>query len=66
MQATMIDQDGCWLDLLCPRCQCDKIVCANGKPDIGNDAKCYECGYEFVITQNCWKLNAELNRKFDE
>lgn len=50
-----------WRDLLCPKCKCDKIKCENGRPDLGNDARCYECGFEFVITSNCWILNQEMS-----
>ena len=63
MSATEIDRDGQWYDLCCPKCGCDHIVC--DKPDLGNDAKCYECGHEFTITQNCWKLNPEMSEKYD-
>lgn len=57
LQATMIDDDGNWLDLHCPKCDCDKIVPCGGQPDLGVEARCYECGHEFVITGNCWKLD---------
>jgi hypothetical protein len=61
--ATEVDEDGQWFDLCCPKCGCDHIVCDT--PDLGNDAKCYECGHEFTITQNCWKLNPEMSEKYD-
>jgi hypothetical protein len=54
-QATTLSEDGTeWRDLQCPKCGCDKIVCE--KPDLGETAKCYECGYEFTITENCFVL----------
>jgi predicted RNA-binding Zn-ribbon protein involved in translation (DUF1610 family) len=65
VEATTIDADGNWLDLLCPKCECKKIKCKDGRPDLGNEARCYECGYEFTITGNCWKLNQEMNEKYD-
>jgi hypothetical protein len=61
VEATMIDVDGNWLDLLCPKCECKRVKCEDGKPDLGNGARCYECGYEFTITGNCWILNPERN-----
>lgn len=55
MMATEISEDGSeWRDLQCPKCKCDKIQCDS--PDLGQSARCYECGYEFTITENCWVL----------
>ena len=59
VKASMVGADGEWSDLLCPKCECTKITCQDGKPDLGNWARCYECGFEFTITSNCWILNTE-------
>jgi predicted RNA-binding Zn-ribbon protein involved in translation (DUF1610 family) len=57
--ATKVEEDGEVYDLNCPKCGCDKIVCKN--PDLGEKARCYECGHEFTITENCWKYTHKLD-----
>jgi hypothetical protein len=50
-------------ELQCPKCGCEKIVfedsteaCTAGHMYLGLKAACYECGHEFVVTENCWKV----------
>ena len=51
--------------LRCPKCGCPKLVFDTededlaGFLDLGKEAQCYECGYVFTITENCWKLTNE-------
>lgn len=55
MKASRINEDGECYNLLCPRCGCDQIVADSA--DLGTPAKCYECGHQFTITENCWKFD---------
>jgi hypothetical protein len=49
-------------ELQCPRCGCDKITYHNNGENeksymnLGSEVHCYECGFEFTVTENCWKL----------
>ena len=51
-------------ELRCPKCGCEKLIFdieevagdPSGYMDFGKEARCWECGYEFTITENCWKL----------
>lgn len=63
MVACEIGEDGEVYELRCPKCGCDKIVpTGEGKsPDLGEPAKCWECGHEFTITANCWVHNHGLH-----
>lgn len=59
--ATEISEDGTeWRDLQCPNCESRRIVCET--PDLGVDARCYDCGHEFRITGNCWKLTKTFEK----
>lgn len=63
-QATIISADGSeWRDLQCPKCGCDKITVET--PDLGADARCYECGHEFTVTENCFKLTKLMDNSDD-
>lgn len=48
--------------LQCPECGCPKIVFREEDDEInaflllGCEVRCWECGHEFSITENCWKL----------
>jgi ssDNA-binding Zn-finger/Zn-ribbon topoisomerase 1 len=48
------------LELRCPRCGCPKLIFEEGstKPamEFGEKVTCYECRYEFVVTENCWEI----------
>jgi uncharacterized paraquat-inducible protein A len=46
--------DGECHELRCPKCGCEKIVART--LNHGDEARCWECGHEFVITQKCWAL----------
>lgn len=50
-------------ELRCPKCGCEKLVFDIENHveflDFGKPARCYECGHEFTITENCWKLKHE-------
>jgi hypothetical protein len=54
MKASVVHEDGECYNLECPRCGCDKIVAESA--DLGTPAKCWECGHEFIITENCFKF----------
>jgi DNA-directed RNA polymerase subunit RPC12/RpoP len=47
-------------ELRCPKCGCEKIVFlveTKGHLHLGSEVRCYECGHEFTVTENCWKPN---------
>ena len=46
-------------ELRCPKCDCDKITFLTeekGHLHLESEVRCYECGFEFTITENCWKF----------
>ena len=49
--------DGECYELRCPKCSCEKIVALT--LNHGDEAKCWECGLQFVITQKCWVLSLQ-------
>jgi len=64
-RATTVSPDGTeWRDLQCPKCGCDKINAE--KLDLGEQASCFECGYEFMITENCFVLTRTYSGGWDE
>lgn len=71
----------CWIveefeekELQCPACGCPKIVFIDDKEDLfvaghmylGKKASCYECGHEFVVTENCWKISGKWDADGDD
>jgi hypothetical protein len=52
-------------ELRCPKCACPYLVfdteSETGFMDLGKEASCWECGYVFTITENCWKLKNECD-----
>lgn len=53
-------------ELQCPECGCPKIVFEENTDDfsaghmyLGLQATCYECGHEFTVTENCWRVVME-------
>lgn len=59
MRASQVNEDGECYNLECPKCGCDKIVAPD--PDLGTLARCYECGHEFTITENCFKYEKTID-----
>lgn len=63
------DADRNEYELRCPSCRCPFLNFLGDVPDelgpdddgkyLGEEAVCYECKHQFVVTENCWERNEE-------
>ena len=64
---SIVEEDGAERELRCPKCHCPKLIFHDDEVDeftdgaeyLGKHVTCYECRYDFAVTENCWEITGE-------